>query len=65
MMVPYMTAVRKEKWKMVYGEDKDVIKNWKERKEEHRITYRFDYMTRILFVFAKVNPRAQYVQGMN
>ena len=50
---------------MVYGEDKDVIKNWKERKEEHRITYRFDYMTRILFVFAKVNPRAQYVQGMN
>ncbi len=22
-------------------------------------------MTRILFVFAKVNPRAQYVQGMN
>lgn len=22
-------------------------------------------MTRILFIFAKVNPRAQYVQGMN
>ena len=41
------------------------MKKWKENQEEHRKTYRFDYMTRILFIFAKVNPRAQYVQGMN
>lgn len=41
------------------------MKLWNTSKEEQRRTYRYDYMTRILFVFAKVNPRAQYVQGMN
>jgi len=29
------------------------------------MTYRFDYLTRILFVFARLNPKVEYVQGMN
>ncbi len=29
------------------------------------MTYRYDYMTRILFIFARLNPRVEYVQGMN
>lgn len=33
--------------------------------EEKRVTYRYDYMTRILFVFARLNPKVEYVQGMN
>lgn len=28
-------------------------------------TYRYDYMTRILFIFARLNPKVEYVQGMN
>lgn len=64
-MIPFMTAARKEKWKMINGEDPETLKIWTGNKKEHRKTYRYDYMTRILFIFAKVNPRAQYVQGMN
>lgn len=30
-----------------------------------RKTYRYDYMSRILYVYAKLNPKIQYVQGMN
>lgn len=33
--------------------------------EERRVTYRYDYMTRILFIFARLNPKVEYVQGMN
>ena len=33
--------------------------------QSQRRVYRYDYMTRILFIFAKLNPRAEYVQGMN
>lgn len=28
-------------------------------------TFHYDYMTRILFIFAKLNPKVSYVQGMN
>ena len=34
-------------------------------KEKQRKTYRYDYMTRILYVYSRLNPRIQYVQGMN
>jgi hypothetical protein len=30
-----------------------------------RKTYRYDYMTRILYLYAKLNPHVRYVQGMN
>jgi hypothetical protein len=30
-----------------------------------RKTYRYDYMSRILYIYSKLNPRIQYVQGMN
>ena len=30
-----------------------------------RKCYRYDYMSRILYIHAKLNPRIQYVQGMN
>ena len=30
-----------------------------------RKTYRYDYMSRILYIYAKLNPRILYVQGMN
>lgn len=30
-----------------------------------RKTYRYDYMTRILYIYSKLNPKIQYVQGMN
>jgi hypothetical protein len=32
---------------------------------KQRKTYRYDYMTRILYIYARLNPRIQYVQGMN
>jgi hypothetical protein len=28
-------------------------------------TYRYDYMTRLLYIYAKLNPKIKYVQGMN
>lgn len=34
-------------------------------KEEAKQTYRYDYMTRILFIFGRLNPKIEYVQGMN
>jgi hypothetical protein len=64
IMIPFLTSTRKEKWKMINGEGEETSKKWLE-KDEQKKTYRYDYMTRILFIFAKVNPRAQYVQGMN
>jgi hypothetical protein len=30
-----------------------------------RKTYRYDYMSRILYIYAKLNPQIKYVQGMN
>jgi hypothetical protein len=30
-----------------------------------RKTYRYDYMSRILYIYAKLNPQVKYVQGMN
>lgn len=30
-----------------------------------RKTYRYDYLSRILYIYAKINPKVQYVQGMN
>jgi hypothetical protein len=34
-------------------------------KELQRVTYKYHIMTRILFVYSKLNPRVGYVQGMN
>lgn len=50
---------------MINGEGEGSVLMWNTHKEEQRKTYRYDYMTRILFVFAKANPKVQYVQGMN
>lgn len=33
--------------------------------EEKKKTYNYDHMTRILFIFARLNPKVKYVQGMN
>ena len=41
------------------------LKIWNDNKQGQRKTYRYDYMTRILFIFAKANPKVQYAQGMN
>jgi hypothetical protein len=30
-----------------------------------RKTYRYDYMSRILYIYAKLNPKVHYRQGMN
>lgn len=34
-------------------------------KELQRVTYRYHIMSRILFVYSKLNPSIKYVQGMN
>jgi hypothetical protein len=34
-------------------------------KELQRITYKYHIMTRILFIYAKLNPQIKYIQGMN
>jgi hypothetical protein len=34
-------------------------------KEMQRRTYRYDYMSRILYIYAKLNPMVKYMQGMN
>lgn len=43
---------------MINGDDEKVMIAWLNNKEEQRKTYRYDYMTRILFIYAKLNPRA-------
>lgn len=50
---------------MIKGEEPEVMEFWQLHKEEQRKTYRCDYMSRILFIYAKLNPKAAYVQGMN
>lgn len=50
---------------MIHGEDPSIFLIWLSNKELQRKTYRYDYMSRILFIYAKLNPKAAYVQGMN
>ena len=65
IMIPYLTSPRREKSRLIPGEDEGEYKAFLGDKEKQRKTYRYDYMTRILYVYAKLNPRIQYVQGMN
>lgn len=65
IMIPYLTSARREKFKMIYGEDQEAYKEFLEDKVRQRKTYRYDYMTRILYIYSKLNPKVQYVQGMN
>lgn len=65
ILIPFLTCTRKEKYKMINGNNEQVLNAWLNNKQEQRKTYRYDYMTRILFIFAKANPKAEYVQGMN
>ena len=65
ILLPFLTSARREKFKLIYGEDEEAYRGFMGSREEQRRTYRYDYMTRILFVWAKLNPRVQYVQGMN
>lgn len=64
-MIPYLTSARREKIKMINGEDDLSFKQFLEDKQKQRKTYRYDYMTRILYVYSRLNPKIQYVQGMN
>ena len=64
-MVPYFTSARKEKFKLIYGDDNIAYKSFLADQEQQRKTYRYDHMSRILYVYSKLNPRIQYVQGMN
>lgn len=50
---------------MINGNNEEALSAWLKNKKLQRKTYRHDYMTRILYIFAKVNPKAEYVQGMN
>jgi hypothetical protein len=65
IMLPYLTSARREKFKLINGEDEAEYKAFLASKEKQRKTYRYDYMTRILFIYSKLNPKIQYVQGMN
>ena len=64
-MIPFLTSPRREKFKLIYGDSEDDYKNFLNDKEKQRKTYRYDYMTRILYIYARLNPKLQYVQGMN
>lgn len=64
-MIPFLTSPRREKFKVVYGENEEAYKGFLKDKEIQRKTYRYDYMTRILYIYARLNPKIQYVQGMN
>lgn len=64
-MIPYLTSARREKFKLINGDNEDGYKEFLANKEKQRKTYRYDYMTRILYIYSKLNPRIQYVQGMN
>ena len=65
IMIPYLTSARREKFKLINGEDESNYKEFLADKEKQKKTYRYDYMTRILYIYAKLNPKIQYVQGMN
>jgi len=60
-----LTSARREKFKLINGEDDLSYKQFLASKEMQRKTYRYDYMTRILYIYSKLNPKIQYVQGMN
>lgn len=64
-MIPYLTSARREKFRVINGDEEDAYKKFLGDKQMQRKTYRYDYMTRILYVYSKLNPRIQYVQGMN
>lgn len=64
-MIPYLTSARREKFRLINGEDEVTYKEFLASKEMQRKTYRYDYMTRILYIYSKLNPKIQYVQGMN
>lgn len=65
ILIPYFTHPRREKFKIIHGEDDVAYKEFLANKQLQRKTYRYDYMSRILYIYAKLNPRIQYVQGMN
>lgn len=65
MMIPYLTSARREKFKLIHGEDELSYREFLSSKDKQRKTYRYDYMTRILYIYARLNPKIQYVQGMN
>jgi hypothetical protein len=50
---------------LINGDNELSYKEFLNNKEKQRRTYRYDYMTRILYIYSKLNPRIQYVQGMN
>lgn len=54
--VPFFTNTRREKFRLILGDNSLTSRS---------CTFRYDYMTRILFVFARLHPRVEYVQGMN
>ena len=64
-MVPYFTSARKEKFKLIYGDNEEAYKSFLNDLFQQRKTYRYDIMSRILYIYSKLNPRIQYVQGMN
>lgn len=65
ILIPYLTSARRQKFKLINGDDQASYKQFLADKEKQRKTYRYDYMTRILYIYAKLNPRILYVQGMN
>lgn len=64
-MIPFLTGSRKEKHRLVNGDELEKYHEFMGDKELQRITYKYHVMTRILFVYSRLNPRVGYVQGMN
>lgn len=64
-MIPFLTGARKEKFRLMNGENQEKYEEFMKSKEMQRVTYRYHIMGRILFVYSKLNPRIKYVQGMN
>lgn len=65
IMIPFLTGARKEKHRLVNGDEVEKYHEFMGDKELQRITYKYHVMTRILYVYSKLNPRVGYVQGMN
>lgn len=64
-MIPFLTGARKEKHRLVNGDEVEKYKEFMGDKELQRVTYKYHVMTRILFVYSRLNPKVGYVQGMN
>lgn len=64
-MLPYLTSARREKFKLINGQNEEEYKKFLNDKNKQRKTYRYDYMSRILYIYSRLNPKIQYVQGMN